>query len=142
MCNDDSFLGLLAEATPIESKWIHFGAAIVLFVMMAALCMMQFTRSSKSDRIWPRKSEVSAGKWRRNIAFIACGAVILASILAVATVKLFVGEGGYSLLIAETVMVWAFGFAWQLKGEVGRNVKAKWVAWAWKPYQKWYWGHA
>lgn len=139
VCNKDSFLGLLSDATFVESHWIHFGAAVTLFAVMGVMCLAQFTRTDQSDRIWPRQTEVTKGKWRRNIAFIVSGFVIHACLLAVAGSMLLAEDPGYSLLIAETIMVFAFGFAWQLKGEVGRHVTNPAVAWLLRPYQRFFW---
>ena len=139
ICTMDSFAGPLADVPLIESGTIHFAAAITLFVVMGAMCIFQFTRIKDGKPAWPVWRDLSLSKRRRNTAFVASGAIIWACILFLAGHFLLVDGEDHALLIAESIMVIAFGFAWQLKGEAGRNVKKPWIAWLFRPYQRWFW---
>ncbi|MDE0127681.1 MAG: hypothetical protein OXN97_24195 [Bryobacterales bacterium] len=95
------------------TKLIHFSAAAILFLTLAAFCY-QFTRSNTAPRMRPR------GKRRRNAVYWICGASIILGILAIAVSKMalksIIPETWPVVFVIETVMLLTFGVSWFVKG--------------------------
>jgi len=89
---------------------VHLTFAGLFLALLCYLCLFRFTRTDPSAGMTPEKA-------RRNVAYLACGAVMLLAIVAVPVVNLFhVNDSWPSLLVFETVAVEAFGTAWLIKG--------------------------
>jgi hypothetical protein len=97
-----------------EVGWAHYAFAALLFLTLAYFCLILFKMSAANRTLTSRKLQ-------RNKVYTACGGVILASILAIATTKAFGFK--YSILGLEPVFFFestsllAFGTAWLTKGE-------------------------
>jgi hypothetical protein len=92
---------------------LHFAAATVFFLTLAAMSLFLFTKSGPT-----RTRE----KRQRNRVYVACGVIILASLVAIVAGRLLLGPGfgpAPTLLFwAESVAIIAFGVSWLVKGEV------------------------
>lgn len=94
--------------------WMHFGAAAVFFVTLALMSLLLFTRTGTVPPTPHKKM--------RNRVYVACGVVILVSVIAIALGKL-VGPEAWALRTSyvfwwEAVAVEAFGLSWLTKAEV------------------------
>jgi hypothetical protein len=93
--------------------YLHLAAASVFFVILAAMSLFLFTRSGPTQ---------TREKRQRNRVYVACGIIILASLVAIVAGRLLLGAGfarTTSLLFwAESVAIVAFGVSWLVKGEV------------------------
>jgi hypothetical protein len=104
------------RATPHQkliADW-HYVFASFLFATLAVFCLFLFTMSAHGRVLTPRKKV-------RNVVYHACGYIILASIAAILAFKLMgriylIGSFG-AMFIFETTALFAFGFAWLVKGE-------------------------
>jgi hypothetical protein len=103
------------QLSPQLSNIIHLSCAAVFFTLLAINSIFLFTLS-KNKNAAPTKN-----KKKRNIVYITCGIVILASIaILVVLLILFPHDeiDKYRLvLIFETIMLLAFGVSWLVKGE-------------------------
>ena len=110
------------------SAWIHYGAATVLFVILALFCFRVFTRvrtvehGTGSDTVdVERGGTLKPEKVTRNRLYRAGGWVIVAAMGAM-LLRAFVGETwtwweGWNLTFwCEAVALIAFGLSWLLKG--------------------------
>jgi hypothetical protein len=88
---------------------VHFVAAALFFVTLAAFSLFLFTR--KDDH-------PTNNKLKRNVIYIICGAVMLASMIAMLVYFIINGSSGTSSFIfwAETIALVAFGVSWLTKG--------------------------
>jgi hypothetical protein len=93
---------------------VHFGSAGLLFFSLACISLFLFTKTD--GRIRPTKK-----KKQRNIIYRVCGILIL--IAMVLTVGLQFDSFkriisiDHSTFWMESIMLWAFGFSWLVKGE-------------------------
>jgi hypothetical protein len=91
---------------------LHVAFAGVFFLALAFFCLFLFTRSDNVDPT-PRKVE-------RNRVYVACGAVMIVSLVLIVVCGLFLGGEVGSLhpgLWLEALAIVAFGVAWLTKGE-------------------------
>ena len=97
----------------VKATWlvgyIHFIFASVFLATLALICIFIFTLGDKATRT-PRKR-------RRNTVYYFCGAVMTLALIAALASQFFV-TWQFTLLVCETLAVWAFGLAWIVKGEV------------------------
>ncbi|OGN98625.1 MAG: hypothetical protein A2Y89_05035 [Chloroflexi bacterium RBG_13_51_18] len=113
---------------------VHFSSATCLFAVLAFFSLVLFTKSSASRtgfketvsdfRISGAKKvkSMSDEKKIRNKVYVICGWTIVACIILLA---LYLGLGQNTaistikpVLLLEWIMIWAFGFAWFVKGEI------------------------
>jgi hypothetical protein len=112
---------------------VHFSSAACLFLILSFFSLFLFTKTKDSPK--GLKRTVSTFRFRaarpgesltrekktRNIVYIICGLVILACIALVGLYNLFWQNTAISavkpVLLLESFMIWAFGFAWFIKGE-------------------------
>lgn len=93
---------------------IHFGSAGILFFTLACISLFLFTKTDGSKK--PTKK-----KQQRNVIYRFCGVIMLIAMML--TVALQFGPFARSFPIAhstfwmESIMLWAFGFSWLVKGE-------------------------
>jgi drug/metabolite transporter (DMT)-like permease len=88
---------------------IHFVAAALFFITLACFSLFLFTKSD--DNPTPEKL-------KRNIVYIACGIIMIASMLLMLVYFIITGHSGTSAVIfwAETIALIAFGVSWLTKG--------------------------
>ena len=99
-----------------DSPWrnnTHYGSAALFFITLAYMSIFLFTKTDK-QRITKKKKI-------RNKIYKACGIIMIASILLIASLRI---KCVYEILspfkptfILETIALWAFGFSWLTKGE-------------------------
>lgn len=112
---------------------VHFTSAVCLFVVLASISLFLFTKTYKSPKgltntlksfrfgALPPDKRVTAQKRTRNVVYVACGCVIVACLLLTG---LYMWLGQHTIIASwnptfwlESIMIWAFGFAWLVKGE-------------------------
>lgn len=88
---------------------IHFVAAALFFITLACFSLFLFTK--RGDNPTPEKL-------KRNIVYIICGIVMIASMLLMLVYFIITGHSGTSPVIfwAETIALSAFGVSWLTKG--------------------------
>ena len=93
---------------------VHFTAAAILFITLAVMSLLLFTRSEGNPPT-PRKR-------LRNRVYVACGWTILASIVAIALGKLTLGDRVNAtspyVFWLEWIALAAFGISWLVKSEL------------------------
>ncbi len=107
---------------------IHFAGATLFFGCLGWLSCFNFVLSSKMKE--ELNSLNNRKKWLRNKIYKTCGIIIFVSI-ALTGINVFLEScikwqfiidlnNNYRLtplIIAEIIMLWAFGFSWLVKGE-------------------------
>ena len=92
---------------------IHLCCGTALFATLAYFCLGLFTKTTD-----PRTK--TTRKRRRNIVYVTCGWVILCSLISIAIAKGLNAPPLFGklpwLLCGETTSLWAFGWAWFVKG--------------------------
>jgi drug/metabolite transporter (DMT)-like permease len=88
---------------------IHFVAAALFFITLACFSLFLFTKSDGNP---------TPEKLKRNIVYIICGIVMIASMLLMLVYFIITGHSGTSAVIfwAETIALIAFGVSWLAKG--------------------------
>lgn len=106
----------------VTVSWLHYFGAGVFLVLIAVLCGFFFTTTIDTATKFRRISENSA--WWRNVLYIFLSAIIVLCLFMIVLddlVERLVGID-YDELSAvfwlEALAVWAFGYAWLVKGEV------------------------
>ena len=93
---------------PVEvSNYFHLGCAAVFFILIACNSLFQFTRSGET---------MTDRKVLRNKIYRFCGYGMFVTLVAFVVARLL-GAPGYSVMIAEIILLHLFGFAWLVKGE-------------------------
>ncbi len=92
-----------------SAGYIHLISASVFLVTLALICIFVFTLGDKATR--------TLRKRHRNTIYFSCGSIMAVALIGALASQFFV-TWHYTLLICETLAVWAFGFAWIVKGEV------------------------
>ena len=99
--------------TPL-SGILHFGFAILLFLMFAVFALFLFPIKAKGEK-------VRSGKRRRNRVYVSCGVIILASLIwAVMALR-----SGKSIFLPESVALIAFAVSWLAKGQAHKSIANK-----------------
>ncbi|MCU1683556.1 MAG: hypothetical protein JWQ81_4295 [Amycolatopsis sp.] len=91
---------------------MHLVFASVFFLTLAYFCLFEFTKSNTAN---PTRRKV-----QRNGVYVACGVIIVASLVLIAVFGLFLSSETASLrpaLWLESAAILAFGVAWLTKGE-------------------------
>ena len=109
---------------PTWTPVIHGIAACALFLVLTYFCLVLFTRSATNAPGVPRRllEGLPKPKKHRNLVYIVCGCIMLAAIIVFALFALAnklwkVSEPRYLVIVVEWVCLWAFGFAWLVKGQ-------------------------
>lgn len=89
---------------------VHYGAAAVLFSILAYFCLVSFRKKTKGKK---------GKKGMRSKIYLSCGLVIIGAI-ATMLFNLFIpfDEGVNIVFWSETVALSAFGIAWIVAGKV------------------------
>lgn len=95
------------------SNVVHLVCAALFFVLLAFNALFLFTRSNSAI-------ERHTAKWYRNLVYRICGSLILICMAAMIPALLWKGTSfpgsDYAVLILETIMLFAFGISWLVKG--------------------------
>ena len=98
---------------------LHFISAAALFLVMSFFSIFLFTKSDKPRESWTPEKRV------RNKIYVACGVVILACIALTGLYNLLPDETTISdinpVFWLESLMIWAFGVSWIIKGQTLRR---------------------
>ena len=100
-----------AEHT-VPTRYVHFTAAAVLFLMLAYFCFFSFTGQDPGTTALPKKP-------LRNKIYVGCGIAIVAAIVLIALLHIVYGQivpDSYVFWL-ESMAIWAFGWSWYIKGE-------------------------
>ncbi|MGC4036109.1 MAG: hypothetical protein QM764_09120 [Chitinophagaceae bacterium] len=101
----------------VSNGWgtVHFIFAFALFTCFIIFCLKYFQQPDESYT-----GEAERKFKKRKVIYKFCGWTIIVSILLIAAFNfIFKPEKGlfiYSTFIFETTSLWAFGFAWLVKG--------------------------
>jgi hypothetical protein len=112
---------------------VHFSSAACLFLVLSFFSLFLFTKTKDSSEGFRRTvsgfrlsaarpgSPVTREKKKRNTVYIVCGLVILVCMALVGLYMLLWQNTAISnikpVFCLEWIMIWAFGFAWFVKGE-------------------------
>lgn len=99
--------GVFNLPTPI-SHVIHCIIAALLFGSFAYMIGFRFTKTDKTTAL-------TEGKRKRNITYIVCASII--SLAMVSQVISSICKVGWMTIVNETIMLWAFSFAWLVKAD-------------------------
>jgi hypothetical protein len=93
-------------------KIVHFSSAAGLFLVLSFFSLFLFTKSGDSRT--PQKR-------MRNRVYVACGLAMLACMVLIGLYYLFLKDTAVSdikpVFWLESLMIWAFGISWFVKGE-------------------------
>jgi hypothetical protein len=95
----------------------HVVASVLMFLIMVILCFFVFTRTD----IRTSKSDVPQPKRTRNNLYVISGWLIIVGLAAGAAGSLYlpekIQETVQPMFWGEAIAIWAFGFAWLVKGD-------------------------
>ena len=109
--NPEELMGILQIRNGLTDI-IHFICASLFFTLLAFNSIFLFTKCNNGDKTRHKKI--------RNIVYIICGLVIVISLIILALILLIgkVDTGQtITVLVFETIMLFAFGVSWLVKGE-------------------------
>jgi hypothetical protein len=91
---------------------IHYGAAIILFAILAYFCFVPFRKNTKGE---------VGKKGRRSKVYLICGFIMVGCMLSVGGAKVAMAEETIKALRftywAEGIALCAFGVAWMVAGK-------------------------
>ncbi len=99
-----AFIGLI-PSDPNRTTY-HFIPVTIFFAISIYMTLFRFTK--------PSQLPVTPEKHQRNKIYIACGVVMLASVLAIA----YLDYKGSSVFVPEAIAIAFFGIAWLVKGQM------------------------
>lgn len=97
--------GILNLPTDV-SHIIHCIVAMLLFASFAYMIGWRFTKSAASSTI---------EKHKRNVIYKICAAIII-GVMVLQVITSVIGIG-WMTIVNETIMLWAFSFAWAVKSD-------------------------
>ena len=102
---------------------VHFVSATALFLVLSYFSLGLFTKSKTPRDSWKRQKRF------RNRIYVACGLIMLACIALTGLYYLLLEDTAVSdikpVFWLESLMIWAFGTSWFVKGEtLWRDAKA------------------
>ena len=109
------FIALSPSGGATWERALHFTAAVLFFLTLSLIATFLFTKTGSVAPMTPQKKI-------RNRIYVASGAIIVASVVLIGVYGI-TGLDGTALatirpvLVLEAAAVWAFGFAWLIKGE-------------------------
>ncbi|HEX5235563.1 MAG TPA: hypothetical protein VFW25_09550 [Silvibacterium sp.] len=113
-----------ASDPPGFAPIVHGIAACALFLTFAYFCLALFirTRTNGAINLKPKLATLPRAKKHRNVVFTICGWIMVSAMAVfggwVGIAKLFHGSTpNHLLFVVEWVCLWAFGFAWLVKGQ-------------------------
>jgi hypothetical protein len=95
------------------SSIVHYGCAVLLFVLLASISMFLFTKTADPQTMTKQKKA-------RNQVYRICGGIMFAALIfggvfSLPALKRAAPSG--LILWVETICLWAFGASWLVKGE-------------------------
>ena len=109
--NPSTAVGMFRLAPPIAG-YLHFGSSALFFILLGINSCFLFTIGDKEK--WTNRKSLRNGVYR------VCGILIFASLLTLLILSLTMGKKLVATawtFVFETVMLWAFGISWLVKGE-------------------------
>lgn len=115
------------ELLGLDAQTLHWGAAAVLFAILAWFCLYSFRRDNgEGVRHAGDAVEKSAAKTRRNRIYLLCGVVMLICMAALVA-DYGTASGSPALFppvfLLEAIALAAFGVSWLVKGRVIRRLQ-------------------
>lgn len=100
---------------------VHYGSAVLLFMMLAYFCIFQFTRSKGGISYWDKEERklFTEKKSDECTVYIICGAVILLCLLIGGLHAFGYFHYKKTVMVIEVVMITAFSVAWLYKSNFG-----------------------
>ena len=89
-----------------DRRTYHFIPVAVFFAINIYMALVRFTK--------PSQLPITPEKQQRNKIYIACGVVMLASVLAIA----YLDQVRSSVFVPEAIAIASFGVAWLVKGQM------------------------
>lgn len=84
------------------TRWVHYSAAFLLFLMLALNSIFLFSKSSNQ---------------KKNLIYRICGGIIL-GVLALFGLNAAFFDIKWTVIVNETLMLLAFGVSWLVKGHL------------------------
>jgi len=113
-CNTCTFCNILSRDVSHWRNIVHFGSATIFFLTLALMSIFLFTKTDKPDA-------PGTMKLRRNLIYRICGIIIISAMITTGVLDFLVSPDKqlipHATLWLETIMLWAFGFSWLIKGE-------------------------
>lgn len=104
----------LFQIIATRSNILHTLCAGIFFTLLAVNSIFIFTLTDK-------KSSMTKNKKIRNIVYIACGVIIIVTIVVMVVLNIVFKEAGLEnspiIFILETILLEAFGISWLVKGK-------------------------
>ncbi len=105
---------LVPNPFPNYFQYIHTGAAVVFFIILAYFSLFLFTKGEANP---------TSTKKTRNKIYKTCGYIIIACFLVLFLIFINKSlkeslESYKPIFVLETIILWAFGFSWLVKGGV------------------------
>ena len=108
--------------------WLHYGAAAVMFAVLAWFCLVVCARVPTADpQRRPQKVPRLSVKWWRNALYYLSGCAILGAMAALGSRVAVTDSFGLSdadwnarnlTFWCESAALWAFGVSWSIKGRI------------------------
>lgn len=99
---------------PVISEYVHWTFAALLFITLIYFALFLFTKTNPDRDPTPEKI-------RRNRVYRGCGYIMGLCIVLIAAHGLFMSDSSIQtykpVFWLESIIVWAFGIAWIIKGE-------------------------
>jgi hypothetical protein len=108
---------------------LHTISAVCFFLILTYFALIQFPKSEKLDEtIQETDSEIISASKKRKMIYLACGVVMLLSILLTGAYMLFGKKIDFLankpvVFYLEWAALWAFGISWIVKGKWILNKK-------------------
>jgi hypothetical protein len=94
--------------------WLHLLFAVCFFLIIAVFALFLFRRTDPNKNPTRRKQQ-------RNTIYLICGITIVACVLLIPLINILPGNTWlqplHPVFWLESLALWAFGFAWLVKGE-------------------------
>ena len=104
--------GILNLPTDV-SHIIHCIAAALFFASFAYMIGFRFTKTSGT-------SKETTNKKKRNMIYQICSCLIIFA-MTIQVITSFIGIG-WMTIVNETIMLWAFSFAWLIKADTFKSL--------------------
>jgi hypothetical protein len=101
------------QLSDFVSSFIHYGCAVLLFLLLASISTLLFTKTADPQAMTKQKRA-------RNQVYRICGGIMFAALFFAGVFSL---PGlkrvapSHLILWVETICLWAFGASWLVKGE-------------------------
>ncbi len=112
--NPDLYVGIFQLGGKVSDR-IHIAFAALFFILLACNSFFLFTKSKYAPE------DRTIGKNQRNVLYRACGVIIFISLILLLILSNTVDPAELSrsllILLLESIMLFAFGLSWLVKGE-------------------------